>query len=149
LDILIKNCQGLVLIPLEKAIHLHLLPKLYLHPPNDSERAILALPICSGNLELFNPCQSSKDSSVSVTSPMAASIINQFSSFDCTIFHRQCDLKQEALSIKHQRLTDALSTLSYTLPPNLQLSLKLAGDFLLAILLAIHPAFGMLWFFPS
>ena len=35
--------------------------------------------------------------------------------------------KQEALSIKHQRFTDCFSTLSSTLPSNLQLSLKLAG----------------------
>ena len=89
------------LIPLEKAIRLHLLPKLCLHPPND---AMLALPIHSGGLGLSNPCQSSEDSyhfSISVTSPMAAAIINQLS-FDCTIFHRQCDLKQEVLSISYQ-----------------------------------------------
>jgi len=49
-------------------------------------------------------------------------------SFDCAIFHRQRDLKEEALSIKHQRLTDNLSTSSSTLPPNLQLSLKLASE---------------------
>ena len=119
------------LAPLEKAIRLHLLPKLCLHPPNDSEWAMLALPIHSGGLGIFNPCQSSEDSykfSVSVTSPMAAAIINQLSSFDCTIFHRQRDLEQEALSIKHQRFADSLSTLSSTLPPNLQLSLKLAGE---------------------
>jgi len=30
--------------------------------------------------------------------------------------------------MKHQRLTDSLSTLSSILPPNLQLSLKLAGE---------------------
>jgi len=67
------------LAPLEKAIRLHLLPKRCLHPPNDSEQAMLALPIRSGGLGLFNPCQSSEDSyqfSVSVTSPMAAAIIN-------------------------------------------------------------------------
>jgi len=87
---------------------------------------MLALPIHSGGLGLFYPCQSSEDSyhfSVSITSPMAATIINQLSSFDCTIFHGQHDLKQEAISIKRQRLTDSLSTLSSTLPPNLQLSL--------------------------
>ena len=32
-----------------------------------------------------------------------------------------------ALSIKHQRHTNSLSTLPFVLPPNLQLSLKLAG----------------------
>jgi len=107
------------LAPLEKAIHLHLFLKLCLHPPNDSERAMLALPIRLGGLGIFDTCKSSEDRyqfSVSVTSPLAATIINQHSLFDCAIFHRQRDLKQEALSIKHQRLTDSLSTLSSTLP---------------------------------
>jgi len=61
------------LAPLEKAIHLHLLPKLCLHPPNDSERAMLALPIRLGGLGIFDPCKSSEDRyhfSVSVTSPL-------------------------------------------------------------------------------
>ena len=111
------------LAPLNKAIHLHLLPKLCLHPPNDPERAILTLPIHLGNI------WSSEDRyriSVSITSPLATSIINQLSSFDCAIFHCQRDLRQEALSIKCQTLTDSL-TLSATLPPNLQVSPKLAG----------------------
>ena len=50
------------LTPVEEAIRLHLLPKLCLHPPNNSERAVLALPICFGGLGLFDPCKSSKDS---------------------------------------------------------------------------------------
>jgi len=92
---------------------------------------MLALPICLGGLGIFDPRKSSEDSnqfSVSVTSLLAAAIINQHSSFDCAIFHHQRDPKQEGISIKHQRLTDSLSTLSSTLPPNLQLSLKLAGE---------------------
>ena len=38
------------LTPVEEAIRLHLLPKLCLHPPNNSERAVLALPIRFGGL---------------------------------------------------------------------------------------------------
>ena len=44
------------------------------------------------------------------------------------IFHCQRDLKQEILSFKHQKLTDSFPTLFSTLSPNLQLSLKLAGE---------------------
>jgi len=69
---------------------------------------MLALPIHLGGLGIFDPCKSSEDSyyfSVSVTSPLAAAIINQHSSFDYAIFHRQRDLKQEALSIKHHAKT--------------------------------------------
>ena len=51
LDIFIENCQR----PVEKAIRLHLLPKLCIHPPNDSERALLALPIRLGGLGIFDP----------------------------------------------------------------------------------------------
>jgi len=50
------------LAPLEKAIRLHLLPKLCNHPPNDSEQASLALPIHLGGLGIFHPCESSEDS---------------------------------------------------------------------------------------
>jgi len=39
----------------EKAICLHLLPKLCLHPPIDSEQAMLALPIRLGGLGIFDP----------------------------------------------------------------------------------------------
>ena len=87
---------------------------------------MLALLIRLGGLGIFDPCKSSVESyqvSVSINSPQATAIINQLSSFDCAIFHRQHDLKQEALSIKHQRLTDSFSTLCSTLPANLQLSL--------------------------
>jgi len=92
---------------------------------------MLALPIRLGGLGIFDPRKSPEDNyyfSVSFTSPLAAAIINQHSSFDCAIFHCQRDLNQEAFSIKHQRLTDSLSTFSSTLPPNLQLPLKLAGE---------------------
>jgi len=47
---------------LEKAIRLHLLPKLCLHPPNDSERAMLALPISLRGLGIFDPRKSSENS---------------------------------------------------------------------------------------
>jgi len=79
-------------------------------------------------LILINPLKITINFSVSVTSPVATAIINQLSSFDFAIFHHQHDLNQEALSIKHQRLTYSLSTLSSTLSPNLQLSRKLAGE---------------------
>ena len=54
--------------------------------------------------------------------------MNQTFSYDYTIFCNQHELKQEALSIKSQRVTDCFSTLSSTLPSNLQLPLKLAGE---------------------
>jgi len=47
---------------------------------------MLALPIHLGGLGIFDPHKSSEDSyqfSASVTSPLAAAIINQVSSFDC------------------------------------------------------------------
>jgi len=50
---------------------------------------MLALPIRFGGLGIFGPRKSSDQFSVSVTSPLAAAIINQLSSFDCTIFHHQ------------------------------------------------------------
>jgi len=43
------------LAPLEKAIRLHLLPKLCIHPLHDSERALLAVPIQLGGLGIFDP----------------------------------------------------------------------------------------------
>jgi len=58
----IENCQKTChhfKAPLEKAIRLHLLS---LHPPNDSEWALLALPICLQDLGIFDPCKSSEDS---------------------------------------------------------------------------------------
>ena len=61
------------LAPLEKAIRLHLLPKLCIHPPNDSERALLALLIRLEGLGIFDPCKSSEESyqvSVSITHPL-------------------------------------------------------------------------------
>jgi len=61
---------------------------------------MLALPNYLGGLGIFYPQKSSEDSLVSVTFPLAAAIINQ-NSFDCANLHRQRDLKQEALSIKH------------------------------------------------
>jgi len=112
------------LAPPEKAIRLHLLPKLCIHPPNDSERAMLVLPIHLGGLGIFDPCKSSEESYrvlVSITSPLATAVINQLSSFDCAIFHHQRDLKQEALSIKRQKFFDSFSTLFSTLSANLQL----------------------------
>ena len=49
------------LTPAEEAIHLFLLPKLCLYPPNDSEQAMLALPIQLGGLGIFDCCKSAKD----------------------------------------------------------------------------------------
>jgi len=46
------------LAPLEDAIRLFLLPKFCLYPPNDSEHAMLALPIRLGGLGIFDPCRS-------------------------------------------------------------------------------------------
>ena len=96
------------LAPLEEAIRLHLLPKLCLHAPNDSERAMFALPIRQGGLGVFDPCKSSQDNyqfSTSVTSPLASAILNQLSCFDSSILQQQRALKQEALSIKRQNLS--------------------------------------------
>ena len=55
-------------------------------------------------------------------------VIFIYSNFLISFFCNQHELKQEALSIKRQRLTDCFSTSSSTLPSNLQLSLKLAGE---------------------
>ena len=119
------------LAPLEEAIRLHLLPKLCLHAPNDSERAMFALPIRQGGLGVFDPCKSSQDNyqfSTSVTSPLASAILNQLSCFDSSILQQQRALKQEALSIKRQNLSQRFSEFFSTLSNNLQLSLKLAGE---------------------
>ena len=100
------------LAPLEEAIRLHLLPKLCLHAPNDSERAMFALPIRQGGLGVFDPCKSSQDNyqfSTSVTSPLASAILNQLSCFDSSILQQQRALKQEALSIKRQNLSQRFS----------------------------------------
>ena len=48
--------------------------------------------------------------------------------FDSSILQQQRALKQEALSIKRQNLSQRFSEFFSTLPNNLQLSLKLAGQ---------------------
>jgi len=119
------------LAPLEEAIRLFLLPKFYLHPPNGSERAMLALPIRLRGLGIFDPCKSARDNykfSVSVTSPLASAIFNQLFSFACSILHQLHNLKQETLSLKHQNLSNSFSSFLSTLSTGLQLSLKLAGE---------------------
>ena len=56
--------------PLKEAFHLHLLPKYCLHSLNDSEWAILALPICLWVLYLIhvNPQKTSRHHQMTVTS---------------------------------------------------------------------------------
>ena len=83
------------------------------------------------NAGVFDPCKSSQDNyqfSTSVTSPLAFAILNQLSCFDSSILQQQHALKQEALSIKRQNLSQRFSDFFSTLSNNLQLSLKLAGE---------------------
>ena len=60
--------------------------------------------------------------------PLASAILNQLSCFDSSILQQQRALKQEALSIKLQNLSQRFSEFFLTLSNNLQLSLKLAGE---------------------
>jgi len=118
------------LATVEEATQLILLPKLCLHLPNDSEWAMLTLPIRFGGLGIFNPCKSAHENyqfSVSITSPLTSAIIKQLSSFDCSILQQQHTLKQEALSIKQKNLFNSFSSLYSTLSTGLHLSLKLAN----------------------
>jgi len=81
-----------------------------------------------GGLGIFDPCKSAQDNyefSVSVASPLASAILNQLSSFDCSIVHQQHILKQEALSLRHP---NSFSSFLSTLSTGLQLSLKLACE---------------------
>ena len=89
------------------------------------------MPIRQGGLGVFDPCKSSQDNyqfSTSVTSPLASATLNQLSCFDSSILQQQRALKQEALSIKRQNLSQRFSEFLSTLSNNLQLSLKLAGE---------------------
>jgi len=119
------------LAPLKEAIQLSFLPNLCSHPPSDQECSVLALPVCLGGLVVFNPCTIMKDNydfSASVTSPLSEAILQQCSTFDCSIFHKQQALKKEILSIKWQTLSVAHSSLSASLLPNLKCCLELASE---------------------
>ena len=114
------------LAPLEEAISLFVLPKLCLHPPNDSEWAMLALPIRLGSLGIFNPCKSTQDNyqfSVSITSPLVSAILKQLSSFNSSILQQQHTFKQDALSIKCKNLSNSFSSLQFIQPYQLVFSI--------------------------
>ena len=92
---------------------------------------MFVLPIHQGGLGIFDPCKSSQDNhqfSTSVASPLASAILNQLSYFNSSILQQQRALKQEALSIERQILSQRFSEFFSTLSNNLQLSLKVAGE---------------------
>ena len=70
-----------LLLPLESAIHQHLIPALTGRPPCPSlERELLALPVRLGGLGLCNPAKSSLQSfqsSERITAPLVALIVSQ------------------------------------------------------------------------
>jgi len=117
------------LAPLKKAIcfkdHLHLLLKLCLHPPNDSEQVMLALPTCLGDLGIFDP--------------QKIAINFQFQSLPLWLlpsyfFFWLCKFPLSTWSQARGTFHQASKTywqpfcLVFYLPPNLQLSLKLDGE---------------------
>jgi len=92
---------------------------------------VLVLSVHLGGLCVFNPYTIAKDTydfSTFMTSPLSEAILQQRSTFDCFIFHKQQALKQEALSIKQQTLSAAHSSLSAGLPLNLKCCLELASE---------------------
>ena len=91
---------------------------------------MLVLPVQLGGLGVFDPCTIVKDNyqfSVSMSS-LSEAVLQQHFTFDNSIFHRQQALKQEALSIKRQTLSDAHSSICASLPSNLKCCLELAGE---------------------
>ena len=120
-----------LLQPLETAIFHRFIPALVGKPVSDVERALLALPVHLGGLDISNP-RTIADSKfvvfIKVTCPLVDYIFQQQSSFSSTVVDCQHQAKAEVVTLKCQHQSDRAAELNSSLPCDLQRILSYAVE---------------------
>lgn len=121
-----------LLVPLDEAIDTYFIPALTGRDSiSNPERQLLALPARLGGLSLVVPSQSASfehSSSVKVTAPLAALIVQQNPILTATTSADQQQAKQEVRLLCHQQQTTTAKQLEHELPRHLKRAKELGSE---------------------